>query len=103
MAPQLLTSGFLGHKSRSSAQLYFDLVEKGKSIEENSKIMVKMFDSIGLKVFDLDLKVKIVKEKRQIVFPQKKHGLFSSKLEFTHTAKTFTLYQSYFLLFFSVF
>jgi hypothetical protein len=57
------------------------LVEEGKSIEEISKIMVKTLDSIRQKVFDLDLKVKIVKEKRQPVFPQKKHGFFSSKLE----------------------
>jgi hypothetical protein len=57
------------------------LVEEGKSIEEISKIMVKTLDSIRQKVFDLDLKVKIVKEKRQPVFPQKKQGFFSSKLE----------------------
>jgi hypothetical protein len=57
------------------------LVEEGKSIEEISKIMVKTLDSIRQKVFDLDLKVNIVKEKKQTVFPQKKQGFFSSKLE----------------------
>jgi hypothetical protein len=34
--------------------------------------MVKTLGSIRQKVFDLDLKVKIVKEKRQTVFPTKK-------------------------------
>ena len=45
--------------------------------------MVKTLDAIRQKVFDLDLKVKIVKEKRLPVFPQKKPGFFSSKLEHT--------------------
>lgn len=57
------------------------LVDEGKNIEEISKIMVKTLDAIRQKVFDLDLKVKSVKEKRQPVFPQKKPGFFSSKLE----------------------
>ena len=38
--------------------------------------MVKTLDFIGQKVFDWDLKVKIVKEKRQTVFPQKNFFFF---------------------------
>lgn len=57
------------------------LVEEGKSIAEISKIMVKTLDAIRQKVFDLDLKVKVVKEKKPPVFPQKKPCFFSSKLE----------------------
>jgi hypothetical protein len=41
------------------------LVEEGKGIEAISRIMVKMQDAIRQKVFDLGLKVKVAKEKKQ--------------------------------------
>jgi hypothetical protein len=57
----------------NEVRMLTQLVEQGKSIGEISKIMVKTLDIIRHKVFGLDLKVKIVKEKRQTVFPQKIH------------------------------
>ena len=40
------------------------LVDEGKGFEELSKIMVKSDDSIRQKVFDLELKVVSLKEKK---------------------------------------
>jgi hypothetical protein len=56
----------------------FLYLAQGKSIDEISKIMVKTLDVIRQKVFDLNLKVKIVKEKKQSVFPHNQ-SFFSSK------------------------
>jgi hypothetical protein len=42
--------------------------------------MVKTDDAIRQKIFDLGLKVKVVKEKKQVVSPQRKPCFFSSKL-----------------------
>jgi hypothetical protein len=43
--------------------------------------LAQTFDVISQKVFDLDLKVKIVKEKKQPVFPQKKPGFFLLRID----------------------
>jgi hypothetical protein len=56
-----------------------DLVEEGKGLEEISQIMVKTRDAIRQKMFDL--KLTIWKEKKQVIFHQKKPCFFSSKLE----------------------
>jgi hypothetical protein len=56
---------------------FFFCLAQGKSINEIYKIMVKTLDVIRQKVFDLDLKVKIVKEKNSQFFHTK--IFFSSK------------------------
>jgi hypothetical protein len=55
--------------------LFFYLVQ-GKSINEIYKIMVKTLDAIRQMVFDLEIKVKIVKEKKTTHFSTQKTVFF---------------------------
>jgi len=55
---------------------FFFYLAQGKSINDIYKIMVKTLYAIRQMMFDLDLKVKIVKEKKQPVIPYKNRFFF---------------------------
>jgi hypothetical protein len=57
--------------------IFLFYLAQGKTFNEIYKIMMKTLNAIKQMICDLDLKVEIVKEKKQPVFPQK--NLSSSK------------------------